>query len=290
LLKAKYITYGAGWFLSLALLAVWSVSYVNSSAVITPIEFHNTITGKNHVGRFKLMHCDPEQNGKPSFFLSFDSLITENGDLGMFKTSLQRTLSIHGLKVGVYGYNSAEPEALLGFNDTADTKDVVKCGIEKFSRIFYEEDENTNYKIRPEVDFNNICKLHIIGFQFNRYNNDELSLEIKSQTAETVYGQSGLVLRGHVVIRANKNMVLECNHMVWDISKQTFHAKGIYALNQNGTVKTGKDIYLTINLNESIISQNRSENEKGNENVAQSYYNTDGNLYDDIDFVCSNFR
>jgi hypothetical protein len=260
--KAKYVALGVMWFLSLVLWVALSITQVNLHAIITPPEFRETMVSPDHVGRFELMRYNPDQNGKLSFCLSFDSLSTENGNLGMFKTSLQRTLRINELKVGVYGYNSAEPEILLGLEDTSDAKEVVKYGIGKFSRIFYEEDENSTCKIRPAVDFNNIAKLFVVDFQFTRYRNDVLGLEVTSKIAETVYDQSGLVLKGHVVIKTSDGDVLECNRVIWDVKNQNFNAKSGYAFRQNGITKVGKEICLDMNLNEVAISQNKSNDRK----------------------------
>lgn len=289
LLKAKYIALGMVWLASVTLLTAWSILWVEPSANLLLPDPSTCVPSQNHIGKFKLVHRNPEQNGKPSCVLSFDSLRTESGNLGMFKTSLQRTLRIDGLHIGVYEYQSGQSQIAEIFNHSASVKDAVKHSIKKFGCLFSDESsDTTNYDIRPKVDFQNLTKLIVRDFQFSQYEDDVLTLEIKSQTAQTIHGEAGLVLRGHVVIRGNDDVVLECNHVIWDISSQMFIARGIYALRQNGIVRAGKDIRLDMKLKKVIVSSNSSNTIKEYNYAAQNYTDTYTARHHGFNILCSN--
>jgi len=260
--KAKYVAFGAVWYLGLALLVALSTTHRDLSAPSIALESGETIAPENQIKSFRLTRCSPGQNKTPSFGLSFDSLTTENGNLGIFKTAMQRTLQIEGLRVAIYRYDLSELSDPMGIEDSADIKYVTDYYREELGRLFDGDRQDNPYRFRLGVDFRNLAQLLVIGFQFDRFINDALSLQIKSGTAQTHFGQPGLVLQGHVVLRASDQVVLQSNHVVWDIKNQTFTAKGLYALTRNGINKTGRNICLDMNLNEVSASQTQSTDEK----------------------------
>ena len=256
--KVKYIALVTLWCLGLALLAALSTNYRDVSA----FSIGETIAPENQIKSFWFTRGDHDQNGTPSFDLSFDCLTTENGNLGIFKTAMQRTLRIEGLRAAIYRHNLPELSDSQGTENSADIKQDMSYCMEKLGRLFDGDRRDDPYRLRLAVDFRNLAQLFVIGFQFDRFINDALSLQIKSGTAQTQFDQPGLMLRGHVVIRASDQVVFQCNYVVLDIKNQTFTAKGLYALTRNGITKTGRNICLDINLNEVSASQTQSTDEK----------------------------
>lgn len=211
----------------------------------------------NQLGAFSTIHRDPNQNGKPSFAASFDSLSTENGTAGFFKTALQRTVKLNDFKADFFRYSSE--------SDNSDNSDTGKYKTLGLKNIFKEclgkslvkggvfSGKEPDFSINDHVDFNNISKLSVNNFQYNRFFNEDLEFSLKCKKAETSDDQSGLALRGHVIIETNNGSKLETNRVFWNMNNETFQVTGNYFLNQNGTVKTGRNICLDMNLKEHVF-------------------------------------
>lgn len=205
----------------------------------------------NHTEAFSTFRRNSDQNGKPSFALSFNSMSTENGKVSFFNTALQRTIKVNHLKVKFYRYSSGANISEPDRNETSTMKYLFKQCFERLlSKADIFSEKKTDYSVNFNVDFNNISKLSINDFQYNRFIDEELDISLKCKKAETCYSHSNILLRGHVVIEIGSGSKLETNQVIWDIQDETFQAKGTYFLNQNGVLKKGKDICLDMNLKE----------------------------------------
>jgi len=292
--KVEYVALGAGWILCFWLLISVSNThnlFMFSSSSDGHVKFS---CRKNHLGATSLIRRDPSLNSRVVSVVSFRSLTTENGELGIFKTALQRTVLLKGLKVDVPRYSQThlqvhpsednleavlkpvtvtsnddsivvertnshsckETVSIFGQNSTQDCLGEL---VEKLRSIIKSK---RDYNFRLNVDFSNISKVLIAGFQFNHFVDEALKLSIQSKIAETSHEESGLILRGHVLVKTNSGRVLECNRIVWDVKEEIFKVNGVYALNQNGTIETGRDVCLDMNLNEIDSSQSTPDHRK----------------------------
>lgn len=260
--KVKYAALGAGWILCLWLLLSGSDAHDHPSFSSTSAGHVKFNCRKNHLGATSLIRRDPSLNGRVVSVVSFRSLTTESGDLGIFKTALQRTVVLKGLTVVLKGLkvdvpmlestnsqSHEKPVSIFGHNSTQDYLGELA---DKLRSIIKSKGD---YNFRLNVDFSNISKILIVGFQSNHFVDQVLKLSIQSKIAETSHEESGLVLRGHVLIKTNSGRVLECNRIVWDVKEEIFKVNGVYALSRNGIIETGKDVCLDMNLDETAVSQ-----------------------------------
>ena len=210
--------------------------------------------------------------GISAFDISFDSLTTENGEAGLFKTASQRILNIDKLRFIIFDNSIPEEET-----HSENSSDIVKKTFPKSQGRDIKQLKKVNtadnnsgdsfvndiskkvikmisnkeqYGVYPDVSFKNISRIFVNDFHYANISNDVLKIEIESKTARTSLQETGLVLRGHVVIKTGSGAKLQCNHVIWDIKNSKFDAKGVYALSNKGDVKTGKDICLDISLNQ----------------------------------------
>ena len=251
--KVKYIALGAIWILCLWLLISVSNTHDHPSFSSTSAGHVKFNCRKNYLGATNLIRRDPSQNGTMTSVVAFHSLTTENGRLGIFKTALQRTALVKDLKVDIRGDGSIRG---VEYNPAQDFLGELANKLRSGAK------SKGDYEFHLNVDFANISKLLVIGFQVNRFVDEALKLSIQSKIAETSHEESGLVLRGHVLIKTNSGKVLECNRVVWDVKEDIFKVNGVYALNKNGIIETGEDVCLDMNLNEIVFSQSTPNHRK----------------------------
>lgn len=216
----------------------------------------------NSVNSFSYVHFDPDQNGNPLWGISFDSMVTQNGDAGVFKTAMRRTLHIKGLQLCCYDYvadtsdSSPDPSHSTVLAEAIGT---LQGGLFGFQSG---QPDNEFGSLHLGVDFRNLTKLFVQGFRFDEYVNGTPRLRIESGIAQTMGHTQGLVLRGHVMISDSNGTLLESNHVVWDMKNELLIAKGLYALRRDGISATGRDICVDMKLNEISVSKNQPSDEK----------------------------
>jgi lipopolysaccharide assembly outer membrane protein LptD (OstA) len=115
------------------------------------------------------------------------------------------------------------------------------------------------------IDLSNVSEVRINNFDYQVFYEDDLFLSIQSKRAMASYKHSGIVLRGHVIIKTADGSTLESNYVKWDIENQHFTVNGIYVINRNGVKTTGRNISVDAQLN-NVKGQNakvkRKEAEK----------------------------
>ena len=231
---------------------------------------------RNQLGAFSTIRHDSSQNGRPSFAASFESLSTENGKAGFFNTALQRTVKLNDFKVDFFRYSSEsnsvglkpnlETQRQSNHDQKTDFGKVKKVSIEQkpatLKDVFKQclgkslvkggvfSGKKQDFSVNDHVDFNNISKLSVTDFQYNRFFDEELEFSLTCKKAETSDDQSVLSLRGHVVITTGNGSKLETNRVFWDMNNETFQVKGNYFLNHNGTFKTGRNTCFDVTLKE----------------------------------------
>ena len=248
------------WFTGLSSFVVYS--FLSQNTVVVRPSVQDIASPVNCITDVRLFHKDPD-NENASFSFSFDSLRTQNGSLGMFKTAMQRMVSIEGLRIGIYDRSFPDSDEKLLTDSPLSmsrTADYISQRLAEY--LVNPLDSQDDYTLTLGVDFRNIVKLFIVDLQFDHFRSGTPDLSVQSKTARTHPEQSGLLLRGHVVIDTHDGKKLQCNKVVWDMTDETFTAKGRYALDHDGMRRTGENIRLDRNLNEITVSQNTSMNNK----------------------------
>jgi len=253
------------WILSiLALIIVSTNSELNTlyNEAISPGPELRLI--KNQTGALSYIRWDPEENYRPIYSVHFKNFRAENSNLGIFKTALHKVVKIHGLKLEFYQYSSGKttatttPDIYPVYEETiADAKALIK---EVMRKLINPEDG-----WRVNIDLGNVSEVRINNFDYQVFYEGDLFFSIQSKRAMASYKQSGIVLRGHVIVKTAEGSTLESNYVKWDIEKQHFTVNGIYVINRNGVKTTGRNISVDAQLN-SVEARNakvkRKEAEK----------------------------
>ena len=225
---------------------------------------------KNQTGTVSYVRWDPKENYRPIYSVHFKNLRVQNNKLGIFRTALHKVAKIRGLELSFYRYIPREVTATTKLNHDK-FKGTTAAGSNKSSTLTGSDissvSEGTTSDIRAlikevmrklinpmdgcrvnNIDLGNVSEVHINNFDYKVLYDDELFFAIQSKRAIASYKHSGVVLRGHVIIKTADGSTLESNYVKWDTKKQHFSINGIYVLNRDGVKTTGKDICVDAQL------------------------------------------
>ena len=237
------------WILSFLILIIFAgnneLNTLYNDAVSHGLELRPP---KNQTGTVSYVRWDPEENYRPIYSVHFKNLRTENNKLGIFRTALHKVVKIRGLELEFYQYSSGKtvataiPDIYPVCEETiANTRTLIK---EVMRKLINPED---GWRVN-NINLGNVSEVHINNFDYKVLYDDELFFAIQSKRATASYKHSGIVLRGHVIIKTADGSTLESNYVKWDIKKQHFSVNGIYVLNRDGVKTTGKDICVDAQL------------------------------------------
>jgi len=220
---------------------------------------------KNQIGTLSYTRWDPEENYRPVYSACFKNFRAENSNLGIFKTALHKVVKIHGFKLEFYQYSSGKttatttPDIYPVYEETiADAKALIK---EVMRKLINPED---GWCVNVNIDLGNVSEVRINNFDYQVFYEGDLFFSIQSKRAMASYKHSGIVLRGHVIIKTADGSTLESNYVKWDIEKRHFTVNGIYVINRNGVKTTGRNISVDAQLN-SVEAQNAKVKRKENQ-------------------------
>jgi len=236
------------WILSFLILIVVSfnngLNTSNNRVLTDKLQFE---LPKKQIGAFGSVRWDPERNYRPLHSVYFDELSTTNGKIGFFKSALHKVVKIRDFKLKFYHYTSPEVTAstipdiyLINEDTTTDARAL-------FSKIAHNL-TNPMDGWRINVDLSNISELRVNNFDYKVFYDGDLFFAIQSKRATASYKYSGIVMRGHVIIKTGDGSTLESNYVEWDVKKQHFNVNGLYVLNRGGIKTMGKDICVDAQL------------------------------------------
>lgn len=247
-LCSKWIFLSAFWILSFLILIVVSfnngLNTSNNRVLTDKLQFE---LPKNQIGAVAYTRCDPAKNYRPLSAVYFDELNTTNGQIGFFKTALHKVVKIRNFELKFYHYTSPEVTAGAIPDIYLIHEDITTNARALFSKITHKL-TNPMDGWRVNVDLSNISELRVNNFDYNVFYDGDLFFAIQSKRATASYKHSGIVLRGHVTIKAGDGSTLESNYVEWDVKKQHFNVNGVYVLNRDGIKTMGRDICVDAQL------------------------------------------
>lgn len=267
------------WLRLILLLALWSVCILilviaTNNNPLQPV--HNAVVNyepvqilqKNQLGSSCYIHRDPQQNGRVIYSVSFESLLAENNQLGIFKTGLHKILRIDDLSFRSYQYSSDDSAQItnsgqLGIPGPSPHTSLHTQMLTSVARKLtgYDSLERIN------MDLGNVSEMAVKGFEYKIFRDGNLFFHIQSKRAGASYRNSSLALRGHVILTTAEGDTLESNRVKWDMESNIFDVDGVYVLNRNGVKTTGKDIYVDCQLNDTKTGHAKLK-EKGDRNAS----------------------
>jgi len=240
---SKYYIFFVCWILSIFIILLFAAkTYLKDNKSLNFLSKNWTFDSalpKNELGTFSFIHFDSKANYRPVYGIAFEKLLLTNNSIGPFKTAMHKKAIISDLKVHYY-----KNEASQNFvnTDAFAVEELIN---------------QTNGILRPSKEydignfnFSNVSEIYADKFNCKYFSEDTLLLSIKSRKAVASYKNSTIKLSGHVTIKTKSGTTLESNQIEWDIRNNIFKVKGLFVLNSNGNIKTGRDSNFDFNLKE----------------------------------------
>jgi len=231
--------------------------------------------GRNETGRFSLRRLDAKAGYQPAFYLAWENLQGANGQLGLFKTALHKTIIIEGLEAKFYHYPDDEADDRTG--DAGRRGGPAQGGSSFLSPAAYgasrspESDAHGDgekgayptspvqmlhvleYELRGGlegievensllIDVSNATKVVIRDLDYGFFEGQTLALGVTCSRATVSKSGSELALQGRVAIRAAGNSKLVSSRVSWDLKRNIFTVPGSFLINRNGTLVRGRGI------------------------------------------------
>jgi hypothetical protein len=202
------------------------------------------------VGPIRYSQWDPQQGHRLRFSVSSADLIVKPGNLGFFKTGLFKIVQARSLQVRRYEYASdpglpepgrdSEGTALraLGLDNPGLAKGFMGTGDEPL-RV------NNGMEIRVDrPDVSDAGQLLVENFDYQIVFEGRPRLSIRSKRAFASWEESGILLRGGVMITAADGPTVRSNRIRWDTRNHLFSVEDNYLLTQGPSQTAGNKIYL----------------------------------------------
>ncbi len=219
----------------------------------------------NQMGAFRYRCYNSKETGSPLHSASFENLLVENNNFGFFKTALHKMVKIQHLELAFYRYPTAEPPTKTFGGDTLTVPENAFTPLENLVNDIDNLIKPTD-GWRLDIDLSNVSEVLIANFDYKEFYDGTLLLGVQSKRATVSNKHPDVViLRGHVIVKAEDGSVLESNCVKWDIRKHHFIADGTYFLTHNGNKIHGKSICVDDRLNNvqtqiTAIEKRRKEN------------------------------
>ena len=196
----------------------------------------------NQMGAFSYRCYNSKETGSPLHSASFENLLVENNNFGFFKTALHKMVKIQHLELAFYRYPTAEPPTKTFGGDTLTVPENAFTPLENLVNDIDNLIKPTD-GWRLDIDLSNVSEVLIANFDYKVFYDGTLLLGVQSKRA-TISNKSPdeVILRGHVIVKAEDGSVLESNCVKWDIRKHHFIADGTYFLTHNGNKIHGRCI------------------------------------------------
>jgi hypothetical protein len=205
---------------------------------------------KSAVGPTRYSRWDPRQNNRPLYSVSLDGMTVKPGNLGFFKTGLFKTVQVRSLQVRRYEYESdagtqgpgIDPEGTALQALELDNPELVK-GVFRGQQEPLRLGHGMEIRIdRPDVS--DAGQLLVEHFDYQIFLEGRPRLSIRSKRALASWEESGILLRGGVVVTADDGPTVRSNRIRWDFRNHVFSVEDNYLLTQGPSQTAGKTVYL----------------------------------------------
>lgn len=217
--------------------------------------------GKEEAAFLDMAFYDKTNHFRPICSIHLDKIRSTCGTVGLFKTAAYKTIRITNCKVHIFGDDSEtdrnRQEDFL--SDLRETKEQLEHRIRSFlaGHVF------SDYAILFSGSVSgNFPQLLIHGFEFRRYQADQVVLCVSGRRAVlSCRAPNLLCLEGHVILKTAEK-VIECNQMDWDLSTGQFRIPGPYVLTTDHSKQYGQTLHVDCQLNK-IRTKNRNVSYQG---------------------------
>jgi hypothetical protein len=244
------------WTGGFCMLFVRPLPTVPDTKISTPVLPPQSTSPDSALGPMRMTRWDPGQGHRLQVSISLDGMTVEPGNLGLFKTGLFKTVQVRSLRVRRYEYQSdaaaqgagMEPEEtalrVLGLDNPEQAKGLLGTDQEPL-RL------NNGMEIRIDrPDISDAGQVLVENFDYRIFYEGKPRLSISSKRAVAAWDQSGILLRGGVVVTAADGATLRTNRLQWDPKRKLFAIDGNYLLSRGDSLAAGRNICLDEHLYE----------------------------------------
>ena len=260
------------WIRRAVLLTVWILCFV-SLIIVTGnnelSELYNEAANpgtelmppKNQTGAVSYWRRDPNADGRLIHSVDLKNLRVENNNLGVFKTALHTVIKIDDLQLELYRYSFPEVIGNRSPDNPGAPEDVMADAQALVKQVSHRLTNMTHGWRVNSIDLGNVSEVRVDNFDYKVFHDGDLFFAVQSRRAMVSYKWPGIVLRGRVTLETADGSTLKSNHIKWEVEKQLFIVRGVYALDRGGVRTTGKDICVDAQLN-GVKAQNAKVKEK----------------------------
>jgi hypothetical protein len=188
----------------------------------------------NETGAFSARRLDPAAGHRPVFCVSWKNMRAENGQVGVFRTALSRTITIDGLQIKSYRYSRAAEDRQ---DEDALVQTIAGLGCQL-------QQEFAGMQIEgPLADVSHAAKVAVRDLHYSLIRDGQPALDIRCRSAIASAPGLQVVLRGGVIIEAAGGDTLMSNCVLWDAKMNQFSIPGAYSLSRHGVRTNGRGMH-----------------------------------------------
>jgi hypothetical protein len=241
------LIFWTGGLYSLFVLFAWNASVGEIPAVPLPAE---SVNPNSAFGPIRYTQWDPQQDHRLRFSVSLDDLTVKPGALGLFKTGLFKIIQVRSLQVRKYEYESDPGLPSIGMDSEATAQRSMGLDNLGLAKGFMGTgDEPLRLANGMEIridrpDVSDAGQLLVENFDYQIFLEGRPRLSIRSKRAFASWEESGILLRGGVMITAADGPKVRSNRIRWDTRNHVFSVEDNYLLTQGPSQTAGNKIYL----------------------------------------------
>lgn len=196
---------------------------------------------------------EPTSPRRPLFGMQFDQIQIENGQLGIFDSSIHKTINIQNLKIDQYQYDSAPTGNAPHINLLPDQPLIAKLtnatSQHKPAATPSQQSAQQHSWWNKHLDLTNVSQINASSFEYCFHLDNDTHFTIKCKRARLKWNSNGIIMQGHVIITTAEQKTLQSNYVTWDIANQKLKIKGRYTLTAANYRTIGRDSLLDYCLN-----------------------------------------
>lgn len=201
-------------------------------------------------GPIRYIKRDPQHANRLQFSVSLEGMTVTPGNLGFFKTGLFKTVQVRSLQVRRYEYESDPGTPGPGTIPEETALRALALGHPEWVNGAFVGDQEPfrlgqGMEIRVDrPDVSDAGQIVVENFDYRIVCEGRPRLSIACKRAMASWDQSGILLRGGVVVTAADGGTVRSNRIRWIPRDRVFSVEDNFLLTAGPTRIAGKSIYL----------------------------------------------
>jgi hypothetical protein len=244
-MRRKYVIFAVWWGITTIIAIIYACYWgIKPHSICYQTDNGDVSVSQNQLTGLTYYRYDPNTN-KLRFSVSVGMILTQNAQIGIFKTAAARTIKVKDLQLRFC--ESSDSQAMTAMKDNTLPEKIIP-GDNGFKEIISRVVEARKHW-GVDIDLSNPIEVAIDNLDCQIFDGDNLRLAVQCRRAIVNSSWPLVTLRGHIIITAANGSTLETNRVKWDIKKQSFTTDETYVLRQSGIPLTGKGVCVDSQLN-----------------------------------------